>query len=199
MKYRLFIVFSFTFLSTFVMAQNDNSSLPYYKIPEAPKKFTATNVAARMVDGLGFRYFWATEGLRKEDLEFKPSENGRTAEATIDHILGLSRVIVNAVQQKPNIRPAQQETLTFEEKRKQTLLNIKTASDILKSSKAKSFDNFDMVFKSDDRTSTYPFWNVINGPISDAIWHVGQIVSFRRSSGNPFNSKVSVLRGELRN
>ena len=43
-----------------------------------------------------------------------------------------------------------------------------------------------------------PIWNLINGPISDGLWHVGQIVTFRRSTGNPFNGKVSVLSGKLR-
>src|SRR4030095_3596210 len=43
----------------------------YYTIPDTPKSFTANNVAARMVDGLGFRYFWATEGLTDKDLAYK--------------------------------------------------------------------------------------------------------------------------------
>jgi len=44
----------------------------------------------------------------------------------------------------------------------------------------------------------FPFWNVINGPISDAIWHTGQVVSFRRTSGNPFPKGVNVLTGKKR-
>lgn len=53
---------------------------------------------------------------------------------------------------------------------------------------------FNIVFKRGERSSEFPFWNQINGPISDALWHCGQVVSFRRASGNPFNSKVSVLQ-----
>jgi hypothetical protein len=30
-----------------------------------------------------------------------------------------------------------------------------------------------------------PFWHIINGPVSDALTHVGQINSFRRLAGNP--------------
>lgn len=48
------------------------------------------------------------------------------------------------------------------------------------------------------KRSEFPFWNMLNGPIADALWHVGQVVSFRRSSGNPFNSKVSVFSGKVR-
>ena len=41
-------------------------------------------------------------------------------------------------------------------------------------------------------------WNQINGPIADALWHCGQVVSFRRASGNPYNSKASLFTGKLR-
>jgi hypothetical protein len=30
-----------------------------------------------------------------------------------------------------------------------------------------------------------PFWHILNGPLADAITHVGQINSFRRLAGNP--------------
>jgi hypothetical protein len=59
-------------------------------------------------------------------------------------------------------------------------------------------EEFKVVFKNNERTTEFPFWNQLNGPIADAIWHTGQVVSFRRSSGNPFNSKASVFNGKLR-
>jgi hypothetical protein len=183
------------------MAQEQNqqtSDLPYYQIPEYPAEYTAYTVAARMVDGLGFRYYWATEGLRQEDLIFKPNEEARTTEETIDHILGLTKVILNSVKKVPNERSANEPKLSFEEKRRQTLLNIKMTSDILKASKEGDLEEYKIIFKNGDKTTEYPFWNQLNGPIEDAVWHVGQVVSFRRSSGNPFNSKASVLNGKLR-
>ena len=61
-----------------------------------------------MVDGLGFRYYWATEGLRDEDLAYKPSEEARTTSETIDHIYGLTKVIVNSTLKKPNSRADQE-------------------------------------------------------------------------------------------
>ena len=175
-----------------------SSDLPYYQIPEYPQEYTANTVAARMVDGLGFRYYWATEGLRQEDLAFKPNEEARTTEETIDHILGLTRVVLNSVKKIPNERSEDEPKLSFEEKRRQTLLNIKMTSDILKASEQGEMDEFKVVFKNKERTTEYPFWNQLNGPLADAIWHVGQVVSFRRSSGNPFNSKASVFNGKLR-
>ena len=55
-----------------------------------------------------------------------------------------------------------------------------------------------IIFLSGENTSEFPFWNQINGPIEDAVWHCGQVISFRRSSGNPYNSKASVFTGKLR-
>lgn len=176
-----------------------DSTLPYAEIPDAPKKYNACTVAARMVDGLGFRYYWATEGLRPEDLNYKPSESARTAEATLDHIYGLAMVILNSVKELPNIRPMTDMPTTYEEKRRRTLLAIKEASDILRNSKPRKMKDFKIIFQRGDTKTEFPFWNQLNGPIADAIWHVGQMVSFRRASGNPFNSKVSVLSGKLRN
>ena len=173
-------------------------TLPYYEIPHYPEKYTPETVVIRMIDGIGFRFYWATEGLRPQDLEFKPSPEARTSEETIDHILGLSYVILNAIQKKVNTKSGEETSpLTFEMKRRLTLENLKTASDLLKNSNG-NLDEYKMIFKNGDKTTEYPFWNLINGPLEDAVWHVGQIVSFRRSSGNSFNSKASVLTGKLK-
>jgi hypothetical protein len=169
--------------------------LPYYEIPEYSETYTAGTVVARMLDGLGFRYHWATEGLREEDLAYKPSEEARTTAETIDHIYGLTKVIVNSTLNKPNTR-AEEPEMTFAEKRKKTLENIKAAADILRISN--DLSEFTIVFQRGENTSEFPFWNQINGPIADAIWHCGQVISFRRSSGNPYNSKASVFSGKVR-
>lgn len=169
--------------------------LPYYQIPDYPESYTAGTVAARMVDGLGFRYYWATEGLRDEDLAYKPSAEARTTAETIDHLYGLSKVIVNATLQKPNVSTNEPE-MSFQEKRKQTLINIKTAADILRVSN--DLSKYTIVFERESGTSEFPFWNNLNGPIGDALWHCGQVVLLRRSSGNPFNSKASVFTGKVR-
>lgn len=167
------------------MAQNKDK-LPYYEIPEYPESYTAGTVSARMIDGLGFRYYWATEGLTEIDLAHKASKSGRTSAETIDHIYGLSKFIRNSILE--DNKDNNEQELSFEAKRKQTLLNFKLVSDVLR--------NTDQPI-SLDKTQV-PFWNIINGPIADALWHCGQLVMLRRSSGNPFNSKVSVFQGKLR-
>lgn len=180
-------------------AQNmDKDSLPFTTIEEYPNEYSPNLVAARMVDALGFRYQWATEGLRPEDLTYRPSEDGRTCAQTIDHILGLSNMISKAIVKKPNVRnAAEKKELDFAEKRNETLQNLAMASHQLKTG-GDDLSQYKIVFQRGDNSSEFPFWNLINGPIADAIWHVGQVVSFRRASGNPWNSKVSVFSGTVR-
>ncbi len=191
---KLLLTFLFSSIIMTTINAQDNT-LPYYQIPDYPESYTAGAVAARMVDGLGFRYYWASEGLRDEDLAYKPSEEGRTAGETIDHIYGLSKVIVNATLNQANTASDEGE-MSFEEKRKRTLENIKKASDILRESE--DISQYKLIFSRGENTSEYPFWNNINGPIADALWHCGQVVLLRRASGNPFNSKVSVFNGKVR-
>ena len=205
MKSACFFLLLFFFLATGINAQDEimkdanvESDLPYYQIPPYPETYTAGTVAARLIDGLGFRYYWATEGLRPEDLQFRPNEAARTTEETLDHIYELSILIVNAPQHEPNQRTQENTAFTFEQKRRQTLANFKTASDLLRASEDKDMAGHNLIFQRGNETSEYPFWNLINGPIADALWHVGQVVSFRRSSGNPFNPKVSVFSGKVR-
>jgi len=187
------IVFALLTLPLTVIAQEKPY---YYEIPEAPGEYSAATVAARLVDGLGFRYFWATEGLREEDLSFKPSEEARTSLETIQHIQGLTKVLLNTVQKKPT-GGGNNDLSTFVDFREATLENIRQASEILRKADA-HLEEMPMIFQGKDSTREYPFWNLINGPISDALWHVGQVVTFRRSSGNPLPSGVSVLQGTKR-
>lgn len=199
MRYILTLSLLFSFCIS-IPAQDSaaTDSLPYREIPAYPDSFTAETVVARMIDGVGFRFYWATEDLRPEDLAFRPTPEARSCEETIDHILGLSNIIVNGVTGQVNVRSGEETSpQTFAVKRKQTLDNLKKASDILRSGKNKLEDDT-IKFKSGDKTSEFPFWNMLNGPIGDALWHTGQVVTFRRSSGNPFNSRASVFSGKVR-
>ena len=173
--------------------------LPYKEIPAYPDDFSCGNIMGRMIDALGFRYYWATEGLKAEDLNYKPSADGRTAQETLEHLYGLSTTIVNAFKKEANIRPAKKTPeLNFEERRKATLENLKTASDLLKANSNADLSEYKIIFKRGERSSEFPVWNLINGPIADAMYHVGQIVSFRRASGNPMNPGVNVFMGTVK-
>lgn len=172
--------------------------LPYHQIPAAPDSYSPGNIAARMVDGLGYRYYWATKDLRPEDLSYKPSEDGKTTEETLEHMLGLSHTVLNTVTRTPNVRPTNRPPMNYEETRKATLENIKKASDHLRAAKDEDIETFEIVFQRGENRSAFPFWNLLNGPLADAIYHTGQIVAFRRASGNPLHPFVNVFIGKTK-
>jgi hypothetical protein len=192
-----YLIFMFSLKAICTMGQADET-LPYYQIPDYPVEYSVGNVLSRMIDGLGYRYYWATEGLSETDLQYVPSADGRSTLATIEHIFMLSEAIINAPKGQPNLRPVENKPQTFHELRKQTLLNLQEASALCAGKTAEEIATFKVKFKRGDKQYEFPFWNMINGQISDAIYHVGQIVILRRSSGNPVNSKMDVFLGKNR-
>lgn len=200
-----FVIFSLLIFSN-IMAQDEvketskeEMDIPYYEIPEAPEKYDGAGVTARMIDGLGFRFYWASKDLTEKDLEYKASETSRTTIEILEHVHGLSKTILNGIDQKPNIRGGgAKEEMDYQTLRKRTLENLKTASDILRKEGA-NVEDMKIVFQRGEKTSEFPFWNLVNGPIEDAIWHAGQLVYNRRASGNPLAPGVSVFSGKKRN
>ncbi len=179
-------------------SQDDHRpELPYSTIPEPAAEYTAGTVISRMIDGLGFRYYWATQGLTPENLSYKPSADGRTLLETLNHLYGLSTVIYNSAIKKDNnrINPLEIPS-SLEELRKETLNNLKKSSEIFL--KSQNLGEHPIQFTTKKGTSEFPFWNQINGPIEDAVWHSGQIVLMRRAAGNPIDSKVNVFLGVRR-
>lgn len=170
-------------------------SLPYHHLSNGSDRYTAGSLASRMVDGLGFRFYWATEGLRPEDLQFKPSKDARTSRETIEHIYSMSFMIMNATT--GTVNTDQPTDLSFEDLRRKTLENLKAASEKLLSSSDEDLRKYTAKFKRGDQTIERPFWNLVNGPIEDCVWHVGQVVTFRRSSGNPLPEKVNFFTGTV--
>ena len=184
------LIVLFVLIVTQVSIAQIKEDLPYYEIPESSEEFTAGTIAARMVDALGFRYYWASDTLTRKDLAYKANDDGRSTEETIQHIYDLSKIIVNSTLKHPNSK--EKEELSYKEMRSKTLKNLKTAADILRASD--DIAQFKIIFGEQE----IPFWNLVNGPIADAIWHCGQIVIYRRTTGNPINPKVNHFSGKLR-
>lgn len=187
---QVLIVLAVSFVGLGYGQEASKDKLPYYEVPDYPEEFTAGTMAARMVDALGFRFYWATDSLTEKDLVYKANEDGRSTEETIKHIYDLSVIIVNSTLKEPNSRVT--EELSYEELRAKTLTNLKTAADILRTSD--DISQYKIIFGERE----IPFWNQVNGPIADAIWHCGQIVIYRRTTGNPINPKVNHFTGKIR-
>lgn len=177
------------FITQIVMSQ-DQMKLPFYELPANAETYTAGTVAAKQVEALGFRFYHATDNLNEKDLAFKPNDEVRTTKETIQHIYDLSKIILNATLNQPNDR--KEDDLSYSELRQKTLLNLDKASSLLRTTK--DLGAMKIIFGEKE----IPFWNNINGPIADSIWHCGQIASYRRTSGNPINSNVNHFTGTVK-
>ena len=169
---------------------------PYHNIGEYPSTFTTATAIQRTIDGLGYRYHWASEGLLEADLNYSPGNDGITTFETLKHIHNLSVTIMTTVKGQDNLRPSPEYDMDYEELRNATLENIKAASDFLAQHPNTNFDERELTFVRGEKRSAFPFWNLLNGPILDAVYHTGQIVSFRRTSGNPVHPKMNVFSGK---
>ncbi|QLG46417.1 hypothetical protein [Costertonia aggregata] len=190
--------FLFILITTFYTKaqEQDNMKLPFAEIPKAQEEYNTGNVIARFIEGLGYRYYWATEGLTEKDLDFKVSADSRSTKKTLIHIFGLSESILNVSKNKPNIRPYEIAELSFNDLREKTLVNLQEAAHLFYGKHNDEINELMVVFERERKQTSFPFWNFINGQLSDAIYHVGQVVANRRASGNPINPKVNVFTGK---
>ena len=174
--------------------------LPFYVIPDSPNNLSCVNLIIRMLQGLGFRYHWATKGLINKDLNYRPSDSGKNLFETLKHIYILIEIIYNTTQDEVSIRPAPKENIPreFSILREITLNRIKESCVLFESMTLDELRLLKIKFNRGGAFSEFPVWNLINGPISDAIYHIGQVVSFRRTTGNPIEKGVSVFLGKKR-
>ena len=169
--------------------------LPFYQIQEAPNEISSTNIMVRMVQGLGFRYHWATQDLTEKDLKYRPSKDAISNFETIKHIYNLSNTIYNSTKNSTNIRSEKKVPTDYRSLRRETLNNLKLTSEAFESFNDEELKNVKIIIQRKSGNYEFPIWNLINGPISDAIYHTGQLVSFRRTSGNPIPKGVNVFLG----
>ena len=196
--YRLLLFIACLFVTSSMNAQDNTSNLPYHEILAKPADYTSGNVIARMIDGLGYRYYWATEGLRVEDLAYRPTPEASNTIETLQHLYGLSQTIVNTALNQPNIRPSDLTGMDYAFLRKGTLENLQMASENFRGKSAADLTQLNLSFQRGEAISNFPVWNLLNGPLADAIYHTGQVVSFRRTSGNPVDGNVNVFMGKNR-
>ncbi|PQJ23514.1 hypothetical protein [Tenacibaculum sp. SG-28] len=175
-----------------------NQPLPYKELPTPPKQYFPGAIVARMLDGLGFRYYWATEGLREEDLLYRPTAAAWSTHNLLGHILALTKITLGTLEDNFDAKKyIRVELLPFEQLRFNTLHSIEKTSKLLL--KTNDLDQFKTVFSGKGgQEITYPFWNQLNGPIADALWHVGQLVSYRRTSGNPIPGGINFFSGTVK-
>jgi hypothetical protein len=155
----------------------------YYKLVGYPDHLSAGSVVARLLDGLGFRFYWATEGLRPENYAFRPAKDTKSIEELTMHIWQLMNwVSTGALKTKQYRKPR-----NGPEAREQALIIIHDLKEAMLAMSDEELGKLTLFGK--------PFWHIINGPLSDALTHTGQINSFRRINGNPC-AGANVFKGE---
>jgi hypothetical protein len=125
-----------------------------------------------MLDGLGFRFYWATEGMEEDGFTFSPAPERWSILETVNHIWGLMNWIHGSLfegeQERPSSGAATVGSILEMIRRLRNRFEGMTDSDL-------------KAYRLNDR----PFWNLINGPIEDAVYHSGQIETLRRIGGFP--------------
>lgn len=171
----------------------------YFKdISEYPTEINNGNIISRMINGLGYRYYWATEKLKENDLRYRPSKDAYSTKETMVHIFTLSKTVYNTTLSKMNKRPDIDIPVDYESIRNETLQFLEKASKNFSNLNSEELNQMKIKFNRGGTIKSFPIWNLLNGPIADAIYHTGQIVSFRRTTGNPIDSSVNVFMGSYR-
>ena len=171
----------------------------YFKdISEYPTEINNGNIISRMINGLGYRYYWATEKLKKNDLIYRPSKDAYSTKETMVHIFTLSKTVYNTTLSKMNKRPDIDIPVDYESIRNETLQFLEKASKNFSNLNSEELNQMKIKFNRGGTIKSFPIWNLLNGPIADAIYHTGQIVTFRRTTGNPIDSSVNVFMGSSR-
>jgi hypothetical protein len=177
------------------MAQNNS---PMNEIPVAPETAISGNIIARMVQGLGYRYFWASKDLRPEDLSYRPSKEASSTFETLEHINGLAQIVRNSATSSPSIRPVNNPPKDYIVLREKTLEYLEQANTLFLDKTEEEVAQMQVIFQRGTEQYNYSIWNMLNGPLADAIYHTGQVVSFRRTTGNPIQKGVNVFIGKTK-
>jgi len=144
----------------------------FYGFHDYPDHVSGTAVLSRMLDGLGFRFYWATDGLRPEDYGFRPAPDVHSIEELCAHVWELMNWVSTGALKKTYPKPR-----AGQEAREQALALIHDLREAFLSMGDEELAGL--------RLAKLPFWHIVNGPFSDALTHTGQINSFRRINRNP--------------
>jgi len=160
-------------------SQKNIDKLPYRKIPKYSEDINYGFVMSRIIDELGYTYYWASEGLNKEDYV---NEHGskNILYALLENIDQVSYIIASLALNDPISGNIYVEK-SLNELREKTLFNLKNTSNKL--------------YLTED-TANLPLWGILSKPISDVKWYIDQIISYRRKNGIPCDERIDPLNKE---
>jgi len=163
---------------------------PYQALPNPPDAISAGTILARLVDGIGFRYQLATEGLTSNEISFRPTKESMDMMELLIHIYRLISWTSTAFELPFT---AKKSFANFAELRTETLELSQQFSRFLATLSEEEVAKASVYLKRNNKD--YSFWYLINGPLADALTHIGQVNSWRRIAGNPV-AKISPFTGK---
>lgn len=178
------------------------TDVPFSEPPEAPARFDGAGVLLRLVQGLAFRSRWASEGLPDELGGFSHGAGAMTIAGLMTHIEQLVRWVTDTVgAHEAGVDTAR----ALEEQRAARRRgDLHTPAAARARTLAALVELSALIARLDDRRlatlrigagpDALPVWNLVNGPLADALTHVGQLSSWRRLAGSPA-PKADVFRG----
>jgi len=163
---------------------------PYQSLPNPPKTLSTGTILTRLVDSIGFRYQVATEGLTTNEINFRPTKESMDMMELLVHIYRLISWTGSAFEFSYATKKSFSD---FDELRTETLELCQAFSAFLADLSVEDIEKASVFLKRKERH--YSFWYLINGPLADALTHIGQVNSWRRIAGNPIG-RISPFTGE---
>jgi hypothetical protein len=154
-----------------------------FSIPPHPEEINAQNILVRLVDSIKFRFQLSVLDLTIADYDFKINPTGKSLGELLTHIYKLQTTTLTALHAEhlypPNapIESVADDTILILNSIRLKLLNIKEVAD---------FDKVSLQGLS--------FWNLINGPLTDTLTHIGQVNIIKRALNKP-TRKSSMIKG----
>ncbi len=143
-------------------SQKNIDKLPYRKMPKYSEDINYGFVMSRIIDELGYTYYWASEGLNKEDFVNEYGSKN-ILYALLENIDQVSYIIASLTL-NDSISDNVYVEKSLNELRKKMLFNLINASNKL--------------YLTED-SANLPLWGILSKPISDVKWYTDQIISYR--------------------
>ena len=155
-------------------------------LSDIPNTIEARTIMIRLIDGISFRFYQATDLLTESDYVFRPADDCMRLNELLFHIEKLCYWVDNSFRKTPisldfSMKEFPEMRLSILESLEQTKSKLNSISD----------SDLSMI-----TIRKLPFWNMINGPLADILTHVGQINTYRRLNGNPIKSTLSPFTGK---
>lgn len=161
-----------------------------------PSQFSICTVLARMLDGLGFRYYWGTDGLSEADMHYDPGNGGRSMYKTLEHLYKMIDFTGCIIEGKAGTFPETASGYSFAELRQKTLERIEETRLLCLKLSEETLTHSRISIDFGGNLSEHSIWHLFNGPLTDAYFHLGQLTSFRRTLGKPIDPYVEPFWGK---